>query len=1038
MGRTGMALSLRSVETGRKDLPRQARRLYLVRRCLGLSRREVGSRVDIVERIRSGLLTGEWIDLNSSDGPFRAEEAADRPERVAIDGRVLRQLVTEPLESGLKRVALRLRGAVISGDCDWSWQTLDCPVEFKDSIFQVLWSLENAHLLGLTLTDCLLSSIEGSQLVLDGALVMESSKVRGTIWLPDASVAGPVHLAGLDVAGTDVWFGHRAALVAPRMKVGGVFRLDETSRIDGLMSLRGAQLGGGFIAVNCRLDAGAGIALDLRGANVSGDAVLSHGFKSRGAVRLDNSVVAGAVACHDSLMRCPQGDALSMDGAHVASSVFLRQGFRAIGRVRCIGIQVAGNFECTGGRFVNPHGEDALWANNATIEGSLFLRDGCRIRGRVRMIGTRIGRSLDASDCVITNPEGLAILARNGDIGGNLQFRRARVSGRIDLSASTINGSVDLCGVRITRTTRRGALVLDGSTINGSVTIEAAPSGQPTTDGQLSPSVTPLIVGRIDAGNAAIQGRLTIGDLVLNGAAPLDGRSSGEREPRRVALLARGLRVAGAVAVEGNGLIQGELDLSAADLGALHVRAGTHLRAPAGDALRITSAEIRSGLVLDCGLDVAGTLRMTAAHVRGNLTLTGTSWRKPRAHALISAQAAVIDGETELQHLDLRGGTLGFRGATLQGTVNMRGATLNNPTALAADLHQTHIAGELIAQDARITGCFLMSRAVITGRLTLRGTTLTCHQASDRNTGGFALNADSAEALGSADLHWAKVSGPVSLDGLTTTALSDDPDSWPPRTVLTGFSYQRFQRSGDTADIRLWDVAARLRWLDQMPAHEPGPYEQLARVFRAHGLLADSERILMESQRRGMAAERRLENVTSAGETWRRLLGISARQLVGALVGYGYRPARALIVLAALVLIVAGTLLAPPVQELMRANDGNGGIYSVKGRLAQPDHTQAARTPTLSASPANPARTRATSPAERCGNGAVPCFNAIYYAIDTVIPLVNLKQRDAWYPEASTTAGQALLAWLNLTTLIGWFLSSVFVFAFTKVVRTSA
>jgi hypothetical protein len=315
--------------------------------------------------------------------------------------------------------------------------------------------------------------------------------------------------------------------------------------------------------------------------------------------------------------------------------------------------------------------------------------------------------------------------------------------------------------------------------------------------------------------------------------------------------------------------------------------------------------------------------------VRGNLTIMGTKWRQPRARALISAQAAVVDGETELQHLELNGGTLGFRGAMLQGTVNMRAATIDNPTALAVDFHQTRIGGELIAQNATVNGCFLMSRADVTGRFTLQGATLACRQACDRNAGGFALNADSAQALGSADLHWAKVTGPVSLDGFTTTALSDDPDAWPAETILSGFSYERFQRSGHTTDSRLWDIEARLRWLERMSAYEPGPYEQLARVLHAHGLVADSERILIASQRRSLTAERHPDKVDPGGGAWRRAVGIAARRAVGALVGYGYRPSRALIVLAALVLVVAGTLFVPPVQQLMRANDGNGRVFSV-------------------------------------------------------------------------------------------------------------
>jgi hypothetical protein len=287
--------------------------------------------VDVIDRLRAGLLTGEWIDLTSRRSLSEAGQAAEGPGLASVDGWLLRQLLTEPLEGAIRRRALRLRGAVISGDLDWSWQVLDCPTEFADCAFEASWSLANAHLRALTLTHCVLASMQGSQLVVDGGVVVDSSKVRGTIWLPDASITGSVHFAALDVAGTDDWFGRRAAIVAPRMKVAGALRVDEGSRIDGLTSLRGVQLGGGFLAVNCRFDAGDDTALDLTGAQVSGDVTLSRGFRARGTVELRRSVIAGAVACEEGLFRCPQGEALSLDGAQVGSGVFLRDGFRAVG-----------------------------------------------------------------------------------------------------------------------------------------------------------------------------------------------------------------------------------------------------------------------------------------------------------------------------------------------------------------------------------------------------------------------------------------------------------------------------------------------------------------------------------------------------------------------------------------------------------------------------------------------------------------------------------------------------------------------------------
>jgi hypothetical protein len=136
------------------------------------------------------------------------------------------------------------------------------------------------------------------------------------------------------------------------------------------------------------------------------------------------------------------------------------------------------------------------------------------------------------------------------------------------------------------------------------------------------------------------------------------------------------------------------------------------------------------------------------------------------------------------------------------------------------------------------------------------------------------------------------------------------------------------------------------------------------------------------------------------------------------LVGYGYRPARVLWILLTLTVLVAATLHLPAAASVMRAADPNGSVYTTHGPLARPG-------------------TAAVPPAggRPCGDGAVRCFNPEFYAVDTVIPLVSLGQRSTWYPDPNHAGGSLLTWWLTLATLIGWFLSSVFVLSFTRLAR---
>jgi hypothetical protein len=81
---------------------------------------------------------------------------------------------------------------------------------------------------------------------------------------------------------------------------------------------------------------------------------------------------------------------------------------------------------------------------------------------------------------------------------------------------------------------------------------------------------------------------------------------------------------------------------------------------------------------------------------------------------------------------------------------------------------------------------------------------------------------------------------------------------------------------------------------------------------------------------------------------------------------------------------------------------------------------------------------RPTGPAgpDACGDGEVRCFSPVLYAIDTVVPLISLNQRSSWYPDSHVRYGEFVLWWLNLATLLGWLLSSIFVLSLARLSRS--
>lgn len=136
-------------------------------------------------------------------------------------------------------------------------------------------------------------------------------------------------------------------------------------------------------------------------------------------------------------------------------------------------------------------------------------------------------------------------------------------------------------------------------------------------------------------------------------------------------------------------------------------------------------------------------------------------------------------------------------------------------------------------------------------------------------------------------------------------------------------------------------------------------------------------------------------------------------------VGHGYRPHRALGALLVLIVVVAVTFLIPEARHAMRSVNPPGTVYSTSGRIST-----------------SVQGSRPKADIDTCDGGTVVCFNAVAFAVETVVPLVSMGQRTTWSPNGSPT-GSVMLWWLNIATLLGWLLSSVFVLSFARIARNS-
>jgi hypothetical protein len=710
-------------------------------------------------------------------------------------------------------------------------------------------------------------------------------------------------------------------------------------------------------------------------------------------LRLKNAVVAGCLDLTGLVVAFP----LRFDGCEFASAPVLEGSelfelsFIGCPRVPGLlgnGLRLRRDLDLSGSRVAGVHRTSASTSNGAAI----WLCES-NIDGRLLCIGTTIdGRP------------GCSIQADRLHVGGAVRLiDNFRAMGEIRLLGARIGGSLDLRGAQIDSS---GGLAIDLGTasIEGSVFLVEDHNGR-----------GPVIRGLVNMRSASIAGQLMMRRAIVEAPSGLPrGSIYRGTTAEGTAIDGPRLSVGAEVTLAEHCEVKGRIGLPMATISSMSIGADCILRAPGRTALDLTASQIGGLLRLDEEAKVEGTMRLAGAVIHGSLALHG-SMKCPERRSLVGGSAMTVDGDVYLDGLRTTGGRVNFRGATL-GMVSAPGATLCNPAGYTISLHQALVKGSvLLTEGFTSTGLAVLNRSTIEGRLQLTGGSFTCPDpAPPRNEPGHAIEAISAIVRGGVDMGWESVGPSVDFTDAATTFLADDPASWPRQYVIAGLTYDRFEMPQGGQPRNLWDHAARCAWLSGQTTFDSGSYEQAAQVFRRHGYTAGAEQILMAQRRHARQAGR-------SSSTWPRRVGLAAY----ATVGYGYRPWRVLWMLAALLVLVAGSLQVPAWQATLRATNGNGDVYGVRGLLV------------TSAGQARPEPgTAARPPVDSCGDGEVRCFSPWLYAVDTVVPLISLDQRSTWYPDPHLRDGKPMLIWLNIASLLGWLLSSVLALSLARLSRS--
>ncbi|WP_280724928.1 hypothetical protein [Kitasatospora sp. MAA4] len=461
-------------------------------------------------------------------------------------------------------------------------------------------------------------------------------------------------------------------------------------------------------------------------------------------------------------------------------------------------------------------------------------------------------------------------------------------------------------GLRLTHGQVASPFILQGCRFDGTIDLDGAVTESIDLSGSR------LIM--LSAYGTLVRGTLDLNDTVVTG---------GEQ-----AVNADGIRIEGNLSAE-RATVTGSFSLINAQISgrAKFIDAKLSSTAPDGEALNAGGMRLGRSLLAQ-GLETRGELRMPGAHIGSSLHLNGAvldglGGTALHADSLTVASEAVFrsrgTGEDEQPFTAL--GTVRVPGAKFGNGLDLRGARLT-PKEDRPALRAARIVVEgnlLLGGGLRTDGELRLTGARITGHLDLVGMA-------------------SPNALLS--LHAATAEG----------GIRDDAASWPNRLNLDGLSYGPFSDYLD-AHQRLLLISRQIRRSDgTIGGFRAQPYEQLAGYYRSLGSDGEARTVLLAKQR---ALRAQLP-------WWQRISG----RLLDLLVGYGYRPLRA--IGWAIALLVAGSVYFAQVRP------------------------------------------------QRVSSEDTSVFNPVLYTADHLIPVIHFGQSDVWQYHGAPAVVTVVL------TILGW------------------
>ncbi|MFC7342606.1 oxidoreductase [Saccharopolyspora griseoalba] len=620
-----------------------------------------------------------------------------------------------------------------------------------------------------------------------------------------------------------------------------------------------------------------------------------------------------------------------------------------------------------------------LSARNLRI-GSDTVIERCTSRGGlIHLADAELGGSLVLNDSELINPGKRAVHADRLRVAGAMLGMRLRVAGELRIPGAQIGGNLTLSGSAL-RNRGRLALNANGIQLGGSLRCDVDPtSGRAVT-----------VAGRVYLPSSHIAGDLRMRDAVLEPGVAAPQRGESPHDDPTSTLIVDRCRISGDAQLDegfcSGGTIRmvsseigGDLRMSRAWLDLSWAQSPQQAVQEPLRALHIDGAVINGNF--DARQLVAlGMLRMIDVRVQGSFQLNKALLHGPRTDVLQASRSSV-GSNLECREAEIAG-SVQLQGIAVGASLDLRSTHLTRPAwhhhklayKPSLDLRAARVARDLVCAAGRRSfeaeGEIQLRRAEVGRQANFWGSRLGDYM-SPNAVGAFGLVAQELTLLPEEPPR-----GRVLLRQAQCELLGDNAQLWEADggVDVEDFSYDNLSRVVKPSDREM--VRERLGWLraNSGGRYQPGPYDQLARVFNGNGNEEHAVTVLIEKQRRRYQAIAHATRPVFRPPV--RLWSLLQR----ATVSYGYRPLRALIWLVLLTAAGTAWFAWNPLRHPVNSDDN-------------------------------------------------PVWDPLLYTVDQLVPIINLGHDSMWQ---STGVSK----WITVVLIAaGWILATTVAAGITRALR---